>query len=266
MNTSPNGIVRNLAMGTVLALLSTIVGLIALPLPANAQSDEVFTWDEIVEEYCPAAAAFTDIPDYVYYAEPVAWAACDGITTGTTTTTFSPNAFVTRAQMATFLYRLAGEPDVSREPQPFADVPDGSYFSNPVKWLKAEGITTGTDASTFDPHKVVNRAQMATFLYRTAGEPEVTATTPFGDVPAGTYFTNPVAWMTNTGITNGTGDGSTFSPAANLTRGQAVTFLLRFWRSGEACNQISPLPSCGDVGGPSAPIELNPNNPFNPFN
>jgi len=110
--------------------------------------------------------SFTDVPAGAFFDQPVAWMAANEITTGTTPTTFSPNATVTRGQLATFLWRLDGRPASS--PHSFTDVPAGAFFDEPVGWLSAEGITTGTTPTTFSPNQPLTRAQAVTFLFRYA--------------------------------------------------------------------------------------------------
>ena len=167
---------------------------------------------------------FSDVDQSRYYAPAVAWLASSGITNGTSTTTFSPNAPVTRSQMAAFLYRYAGEP-IGLPRNPFADVPRSAYFAEPVDWLFDQGITTGTSTNAFSPGRHVTRAEMATFLWRLEGEPRATAA-PFSDVPRGRYFSEAIDWLFERGITTGAG-GRRFSPDAVVTRGQMAAFLWR---------------------------------------
>ena len=109
----------------------------------------------------------------------------------------------------------------------FDDVPDGSYYSDAVKWAAENGITGGVGGGLFGPDRLCNRAQIVTFLWRAAGSPEPRNTGSFSDVPADAYYAKAVAWAVEQSITSGTGDGR-FSPDAVCTRAQAVTFL---WRS-----------------------------------
>ena len=120
----------------------------------------------------PSAAAhsFTDVTD-PGQQDPVSWLLAEGITTGTSATTFSPDDGLKRAQFAAFLWRLAGEP--SAVAHSFTDVVS-SWQQQPVSWLLAEGITTGTSATTFSPDDGLTRGQLVTFLYRYSGEPTVT--------------------------------------------------------------------------------------------
>ena len=110
--------------------------------------------------------SFTDVADKAYYRDAVAWAVENGITKGTTATTFSPNATCTRAQAVTFLWRAAGSPKPETRTMPFTDVPAGSYYYDAVLWAVENGITKGTSDTTFSPNMTCTRAQIVTFLYR----------------------------------------------------------------------------------------------------
>lgn len=103
--------------------------------------------------------------------DAVAWMVEQRITTGTSLWRYSPDDFLTRGQLAALLHRLAGEPVATGHP--FTDVVSG-WQQQPVAWMVAHGITTGTTASTFSPDQVVSRGQLATFFYRYKGEPAVT--------------------------------------------------------------------------------------------
>ena len=123
----------------------------------------------------PAAAAgalaFADVPAGVYYEAAVAWASSTGVVTGTTATTFSPDATITRAEFSTILWRAYGSV-VSTTVPAFTDVPAGQFYTDAVAWMIDNAITTGTSATTFSPGDPLTRGQGVTFLWRAAGEPE----------------------------------------------------------------------------------------------
>ena len=167
---------------------------------------------------------FTDVFEGDYYYDAVLWAVEQGVTNGTSATTFSPNVTVTRAQMVTFLWRAHGAPAAAGS-NPFADVSRDAYYYDAVLWAAANGVTNGTSAAAFSPDAPVTRAQAVTFQWRAHGAPEA-AGDSFGDVPADAYYSQAVAWAAANGITNGTG-ADTFSPEAAVSRAQAVTFLWR---------------------------------------
>ena len=107
---------------------------------------------------------FTDVSTSDYYYDAVLWAVANGVTNGTSATTFSPDMAVTRAQAVTFQWRAAGSPVVSGSS--FDDVAADAYYGNAVTWAVANGITNGTSGTTFSPDVVVSRAQAVTFLWR----------------------------------------------------------------------------------------------------
>ena len=112
-----------------------------------------------------AEMPFVDVSADDYYYKAVLWASENGITTGTTATTFAPNATVTRAQSVTFLWRNAGKPSGTPN-NPFTDVNEGAYYADAVLWAVKDGITNGMTATTFAPDNGCTRAQIVTFLYR----------------------------------------------------------------------------------------------------
>ena len=172
---------------------------------------------------------FADVPASAYYAEAVAWAVKNGITGGTSATTFDPNGFCTRAQAVTFLWRAAGSPTPKSAEMPFADVLAGSYYYDAVLWAIENGITNGTSDTTFGPNVSCSRGQIVTFLWRSQNSPDAAAANPFTDVAADAYYTNAVLWAVGKSITSGIST-TTFSPSANCTRAQIVTFLCRMYR------------------------------------
>jgi uncharacterized repeat protein (TIGR02543 family) len=172
----------------------------------------------------PEAPVFADVPADAYYADAVAWAVKEGITSGTTAAAFSPNASCTRAQMVTFLWRANGSPKATGV-NPFTDVRADAYYYDAVLWAAEQGITSGTTAATFSPDATLTRGQTVTFLWRANGSPAVSGGS-FGDVASDAYYAGAVAWAVSEGVTSGT-TAATFSPNANCTRAQIVTFMYR---------------------------------------
>ena len=167
---------------------------------------------------------FTDVPSDAYYADAVKWAVAEGITTGTSGTTFSPEDSCTRGQVVTFLWRANGSPEANGD-NPFVDVDVDAYYYDAVLWAAEKGITTGTSDTTFSPDDPCTRGQMVTFLWRANGSP-VASGHDFEDVPSDAYYASAVAWAAAEGITTGTSD-TTFSPEDDCVRAQAVTFMHR---------------------------------------
>ena len=113
----------------------------------------------------PSSTGFTDVPSGAYFTEAIGWLVEREVTTGTSPTTFSPEAPVTRGQLATFLWRLNGTPATTTAPA-FTDVPTGAFYATAVAWLVDNEITTGTSPTTFSPDTAITRGQLATFLWR----------------------------------------------------------------------------------------------------
>ena len=117
--------------------------------------------------YADTTSKFTDVASDKYYAKAVAWAADKGIAQGTSDTTFSPDAVITRAQAATFMYRLSGEESATTRKY-FDDVNKSAYYFDAVNWAYTNGITSGTTDTTFSPEETCTREQAVTFIYRYA--------------------------------------------------------------------------------------------------
>jgi hypothetical protein len=173
-----------------------------------------------------AANPFEDVDEGKYYYEAVLWAVENGITDGTSETTFSPDASCTRAQAVTFLWRAAESPEPTSTEMPYADVSPDAYYYKAVLWAMENGITKGTSATSFSPDDTCTRAHIATFLWRAQNQPESEEENPFLDVSADAYYAAAVQWAAENDITNGTSE-TTFGPNKTCTRGQIVTFLYR---------------------------------------
>jgi len=115
-------------------------------------------------------SGFDDVVRYSFYDAAVTWMVNNAITSGTSPTTFEPDSPVTRAQLATFLWRYAGNPTATN-PATFDDTATNSWYTPAVDWLVDAAITTGTTPTTYSPDSPVTRAQLATFLWRYAGTP-----------------------------------------------------------------------------------------------
>ena len=122
---------------------------------------------------------------------------------------------------------------------PFTDVPEGTFYHDPVLWAVKKGITTGATETTFDPEGNLLRAQAVTMLWRAAGEPEpATAVNPFTDVKASDWYYDAVLWAVEKGITNGI-SATEFAPFGITNRAQAVTFLWRYLGQPESAGSNS---------------------------
>ena len=169
---------------------------------------------------------FIDVPSGSYFYEAVMWAVENGVTTGVSASRFDPDGICTRAQAVTFLWRAAGSPKPETRTMPFTDVPVGSYYYDAVLWAVETGITKGTSETMFSPDATCSRAQIVTFLWRSQKSPAAGTANPFTDVKASAYYADAVLWAVKEDITKGT-TNTTFSPDANCTRAQIVTFIWR---------------------------------------
>ena len=174
----------------------------------------------------PQTGVFVDVATGSYYEDAVDWAVENGITKGTDDTHFSPDGICTRAQAVTFLWRTAGSPEPETRTMPFTDVPVGSYYYDAVLWAVENGITNGTSDTTFSPNMTCSRAQIVAFLWRSEKSPAAGTANPFADVKSTAYYAGAVLWAVKEDITKGT-TNITFSPDADCTRAQIVTFLWR---------------------------------------
>ena len=174
---------------------------------------------------------FYDVPNDAYYYEAVKWAAEKGITSGIGNDLFAPNQPCNRAQIVTFLWRVAGSPVVNYTMN-MTDVAEDAYYAEAVRWALSEGVTTGTSDGKFSPDAACTRAQAVAFLFRAAVANGLEAVTladllsGFEDaasVPA--YAVPAMNWALSQGIVKGS--GAQLLPGDTCTRAQIVTFLWR---------------------------------------
>ena len=170
---------------------------------------------------------FADIQKDQFFYESVLWAVENGITNGISDTHFGPYLYCNRAQVVTFLWRAAGSPEPVSRVNPFADVPEDSWYTDAVLWAVENGITNGLSADTFGPDVLCNRAQVVTFLWRANCSKVVSdAANPFADVPADAFYHDAVVWALKNGITTGA-TPTEFNPSGSCMRAHVVTFLYR---------------------------------------
>lgn len=171
---------------------------------------------------------FVDISDKnETFREAILWAYGNKITGGTDSTHFNPDGTCTRANVVTFLWRAAGEPQPESRTNPFSDVAAGSYYYNAVLWAVEKGIVSGYDDGTFRPNAACTRAHVVTFLWRYENKPEAAGTVSLTDIAGlNSDFAAAINWAAIQGITSGYDDGS-FRPNDICTRAHVVTFLWR---------------------------------------
>ncbi len=177
---------------------------------------------------------FTDMPDPNHWAyDAIIWAYTHNpqITAGTSSTTFTPNGILTRAEAVTFLWAAAGKPAPQTTVNPFTDMANDAYYRKAVLWASENNITAGTSDTTFSPNQKVTLAQMITFLWVFAGRPNVNQTyPPFTDVTPDKYYYKAVLWAHYGGILVGNeGSGLNLLPNTECTRAYVVTYLYDYF-------------------------------------
>lgn len=180
-------------------------------------------------------ADFADVAADAWYADAVQYVYENGMMSGTSETTFSPDLTTTRGMIVTILYRLEGSPDLSNENlgYPYADVDANAYYADAVYWARQNGIVSGMSAEQFAPNNAITREQMAAILYRYAqfkgydvsAKADLSVYTDAAQVS--TYATDAMAWANGAQLIAGTSQ-ATLTPAGNATRAQVATILMRF--------------------------------------
>ena len=173
------------------------------------------------------STSFVDVPANAYFADAVKWAVDKGVTNGLSDTMFGPYASCTRAQIVTFLWRAAGSPE-PKAMSSFTDVPASAYYAKAVAWAVENGITNGMTETEFAPDATCTRGQSVTFLYR-ALKGIASGSANFTDVKSDAFYADAVNWAVASDVTNGTSN-TTFSPNADCTRAEIVTFLYRAYQ------------------------------------
>ena len=124
----------------------------------------MFLWNQAGKPVVSRKNSFKDVKSSDWYYNAVQWAVSEGITNGTSKTTFSPSKTCNRAEIVTFLWNQAGKPSVSAS-NPFKDVKSSDWYYKAVQWAVKKGVTSGTSKTTFSPTKACTRAQIVTFMY-----------------------------------------------------------------------------------------------------
>lgn len=177
---------------------------------------------------------FEDVPEGSYHYEAVYYLAGEGYVTGTETNYFSPYNELTRAQMITILYRVAGQPENTATENPYSDITEGSYYYDAVLWATENGIAKGYAEGFFAPGQSINRQEMATFLYRfaqfqnadTTADGSVLESYPDAD-NVSAFAKEAVAWAVANGLVKGSAEG-TLDPKDVTPRCQAATVIARY--------------------------------------
>ena len=173
-------------------------------------------------------AGFTDVISGSYYEDAVVWAVENEVTQGRSATTFAPEEPCKRSEVVTFLHRVQGNPVPSTVQSAFTDVQIDQFYTDAVAWAVENEISKGMGDGIFGVERVCTRAQVVTFLWRTAGSPAPESDEcPFTDVVPDNFYYEAVLWAVENGITKGMTD-TEFGVEGTCTRAQIVTFLHRF--------------------------------------
>ena len=190
-----------------------------------------------VEKLICASDLFTDVAQEAWYHEGVDFMVRNTYMNGVSETIFSVNGKVTRGQVVTILYRIAGMPSVEGLENPFQDVSAGKFYTNAVTWAFNEGIVMGTSEAIFAPDVSITREQIAAILYRYDGENTVKEDN-LSDFSDGTNVSNfakdAMNWAVANGLINGigTGETATLSAKTTATRSQIAVILMRYLTEG----------------------------------
>ena len=209
------------------SILTTLALMLALSIPAFAAVEDT---------------GFADVDANAWYADAAVYCRDNGLMSGTSGTTFSPDTAMTRSMLATVLYRLAGSPAVTGS-DAFTDTADGAWYSDAVLWASQEGIISGYGNGLFGANDPVTREQIATILWRYSGSPAAEAGTAFADAGAiASWAVSAVDWARANGYVNGV-DGNRFDPDGTATRAQVATILMRYDQGNTTTPEPTPEPT-----------------------
>ena len=174
-----------------------------------------------------SVSGFGDVPQNSWFADAVKYVSENKLMNGTSTTSFSPNGNMSRAMLATVLYRMSGE--TAEAGSSFRDVPSSAYYAAAVSWASSKGIVNGTGADVFSPNASITREQLAAMLYRYAGEPSVSADlSAYTDtVDISPYASKAVEWCVAKGILSGK-SATRLAPQDTATRAECAAMIQRF--------------------------------------
>ena len=180
---------------------------------------------------------FTDVNEGDWFYDKVAYVYHHKLMTGTSETTFEPNATLTRAMMVQILYNKEGRPAATTNGNPYTDVPKDQWYYNAVQWAYENKITSGTSETTFEPNSEVTREQFARFMYNYAGNPAVSGKLDFVDADqVSDWAYDAMVWANQNNIILGKkkSDGSVvLDPRGNATRAEAATILMGYCKAQE---------------------------------
>ena len=184
---------------------------------------------------------FSDVGAGSWYADAAVYCRENGLMSGTSATTFSPDTAMTRAMLATVLYRLAGSPAVAGT-DAFTDTTDGAWYADAVLWASQNGIIGGYGGGLFGTNDPVTREQLATILWRYSGSPAAETGTDYADEGSiASWASTAVDWARAVGYISGM-DGNRFAPGGQATRAQVATILMRYDQGTQGTPTPEPTP------------------------
>lgn len=215
--------ILSLSLAVCMLCLLTMTSCSAADLPAAGSGA-----DHEAESLTAQATGFTDVPQDAWYADGVAYCQAHGIMEGTGTAAFSPEGEVTRAMLATTLYRMSGSPAVSTLPD-FTDAEPETWYGDAVAWAAEAGVMAGYGNGAFGVNDPATREQAVTILWRYAGEPANGAEEAFSDAGSiSDWAGSAVRWADASGILDGMTADRRFAPQANVRRGELAAMLYRY--------------------------------------
>ncbi|MFA9431184.1 S-layer homology domain-containing protein [Egicoccus sp. AB-alg2] len=189
-----------------------------------------------------APGPFADIPSNYQFVRQISWAADVNLTKGVGNGThFAPVRNVTRGQMATFLWRMMGEPAVST-PHGFTDIPSGAHYEPALRWAVAADVIPVSSSREFNGESAVSRRHMALWMHRLAGSPKPTQQHSFSDVPRGDAYDRAISFLSEYNITQGV-TSTEYRPKSSVTRQQMTVFLYRFTGRANAWREADAVPA-----------------------
>ncbi len=197
----------------------------------------------------PAFAAegdsgFSDVDADSWYADAALYCRDNGLMSGTSDTTFSPDTPMTRAMLAAVLYRLEGSPAVSGS-DAFTDTAEGAWYADAVLWASQNGIVSGYGGGLFGTDDPITREQLATILWRCSGSPSADAGNDFADEDSiASWASTAVDWARSNGYISGM-EGNRFAPKGQATRAQVAAVLMRYKSGMHTAPEPAPDPADG---------------------
>ena len=189
-----------------------------------------------------ADTGFSDVDAGAWYSEAVMYCREHNLMAGIGNNQFAPESNLTRAQLATVLYRIEGTPAVTGT-DAFADTPDGAWYGDAVLWASQQELISGYGGGLFGPNDPVTREQMTTIFWRYAGSPSAGEANNYSDhASIAAYAVSAVNWASANNVVRPVSSG-TFAPKSNATRAQVADALMNFDRTQQAASAPGTTPS-----------------------